>query len=292
MIDKRKSDGSKSPKSNIDISDINNLENELNDLSVETKKEKAPTQSIMFSKLLSGKPLTDNKEEKPISIEEQHSGADQDGEKIRLNIGKETAASSKNETFPEKTWDGFKKFNNVPIDPDKELEERPKLSHEEEVREKFKMLRKLEALEKKGIKLSRKYNMEADLKEMEGEYEVHLAERERSASCKFQGRMLMAAITGLEFLNNRFDPFDVKLDGWAEQVNENLDDYDEIFGELHEKYKSKAKMAPELKLLFQLGGSAIMVHMTNTMFKSAMPGMDDIMRQIRINATVYASCSK
>ena len=80
-------------------------------------------------------------------------------------------------------------------------------------------------------------------------------------------------------MNNKFDPFDLKLDGWSEQVNENIDDYDEIFGELHEKYKSKAKMAPELKLLFQLGGSAIMLHMTNTMFKSAMPGMDDIMRQ-------------
>jgi hypothetical protein len=89
----------------------------------------------------------------------------------------------------------------------------------------------------------------------------------------------MTAITGLEFLNNKFDPFDLKLDGWSEQINENIDDYDEIFGELHEKYKSKAKMAPELKLLFQLGGSAIMLHMTNTMFKSAMPGMDDIMRQ-------------
>jgi hypothetical protein len=38
-------------------------------------------------------------------------------------------------------------------------------------------------------------------------------------------------------------------------------------------------MAPELKLLFQLGGSAVMVHMTNTMFKSAVPGMDDILRQ-------------
>jgi hypothetical protein len=34
-----------------------------------------------------------------------------------------------------------------------------------------------------------------------------------------------------------------------------------------------------LKLLFQLSGSAIMLHMTNTMFKSSMPGMDDIMRQ-------------
>ena len=69
------------------------------------------------------------------------------------------------------------------------------------------------------------------------------------------------------------------MDGWAEQVNENINDYDEIFAELHEKYKSKAKMAPELKLLFQLGGSAVMVHMTNTMFKSAIPGMDEIMRQ-------------
>jgi hypothetical protein len=121
--------------------------------------------------------------------------------------------------------------------------------------------------------------MDSPLAEMQGEYEMIIAEKERSNSCKFQGKMLMAAITGLEFLNTKFDPFDVKLDGWAEQVNENIDDYDEIFGELHEKYKSKAKMAPELKLLFQLGGSAIMVHMTNTMFKSSLPGMDDIMRQ-------------
>jgi len=89
----------------------------------------------------------------------------------------------------------------------------------------------------------------------------------------------MAVINGIEFLNNRFDPFDIKLDGWSEQVNENINDYDEIFAELYEKYKSRASMAPELKLLFQLGGSAMMVHLTNTMFKSAMPGMDDILRQ-------------
>ena len=80
-------------------------------------------------------------------------------------------------------------------------------------------------------------------------------------------------------MNGKFDPFDIKLDGWSAQFEENLGDYDEIFGELHEKYKSKATMAPELKLLFQLGGSAMMVHMSNTMFKSAMPGMDDILRQ-------------
>jgi hypothetical protein len=120
--------------------------------------------------------------------------------------------------------------------------------------------------------------MDSSYQEMKGEYDTQMEERERQNSVKFQGKMLLACITGLEFLNNKFDPFDLKLDGWSEQVNENVGEYDEIFGELHEKYKSKASMAPELKLLFQLGGSAMMVHMTNTMFKSAMPGMDDILR--------------
>jgi hypothetical protein len=114
---------------------------------------------------------------------------------------------------------------------------------------------------------------------MQGEYETIMDEKSKQNSVKFQGNMLMAIINGIEFLNNKFDPFDIKLDGWSEQINENITDYDEIFGELHEKYKSKATMAPELKLLFQLGGSAMMVHMTNTMFKSAMPGVDDVLRQ-------------
>jgi hypothetical protein len=177
------------------------------------------------------------------------------------------------------TWDGFGKFNNVPMNPDIPMDTQPQLTKEELLREKFKYVKKLEELEKKGIRLTKKYDMESSLSEMKGEYETHVEERERRNSIKFQGKMLMACITGIEFLNNKFDPFDLKLDGWSEQVSENIDDYDEIFGELHEKYKSKAKMAPELKLLFQLGGSAIMLHMTNTMFKSAMPGMDDIMRQ-------------
>jgi hypothetical protein len=155
----------------------------------------------------------------------------------------------------------------------------PKMSKEELLREKFRYLRKLEALEKKGVELSKKYNMESSLQEMMGEYETIMDEKSKQNSVKFQGNMLMAVINGIEFLNGKFDPFDIKLDGWSEQVQENITDYDDIFGELHEKYKSKASMAPELKLLFQLGGSAMMVHMTNTMFKSAMPGMDDILRQ-------------
>ena len=169
-----------------------------------------------------------------------------------------------------KTWDGFKPFKG---DPDK-VE-----TSKETLREKFSYLRKLEDIENKGARLTRKYTMDSSLDEMKGEYENIIAEKERSNNVKFQGKMLMALITGVEFLNSKFDPFDVKLDGWAEQINENINDYDDIFAELHEKYKTKAQLAPELKLLFQLGGSAMMLHMTNTMFKSSIPGIDDIMKQ-------------
>ena len=85
----------------------------------------------------------------------------------------------------------------------------------------------------------------------------------------------MAFVTALEFLNNRFDPFDLKLDGWSENVHESVNEYDDIFEELHEKYKSTGKVAPEIKLLLTLGGSAFMFHLTNNIFKSAMPSFEN-----------------
>ena len=265
MNDKRKNEN-KSSMNEIDLDDITDLENELNELTNEPRNKKVNTKPGLF-----------NTEMKLNLKEDDEDNDNTNNEKV--NLGKSFRTEKMPEVSSSSGFDGFRKFNNIPIDPDREVLEKPKLSTEEMLREKFKVLRKLEAIERKGGKLTKKYSMDSSLDEMQGEYEMIIAEKERSNSCKFQGRMLMAAVTGLEFLNNRFDPFDVKLDGWSEQLNENIDDYDEIFAELHEKYKSKAKMAPELKLLFQLGGSAIMVHMTNTMFKSSMPGMDDIMRQ-------------
>ena len=276
MNDKKRNEGGKG-NSEIDLDDITELENNLNELSNEPVNTRVKAKSDIFNngfKLKFDKTEDDEDDyvNEKISLGGESSASIAGGSKIGI-------ATSKSSYKEDKTWDGFGKFNNIPINPDIELSDKPKLSPEELLREKFKVLRKLEAIEHKGAKLTKKYSMESSLEEMQGEYEMIISEKEKSNSCKFQGRMLMAAVTGLEFLNNRFDPFDVKLDGWSEQINENINEYDEIFSELHEKYKSKAKMAPELKLLFQLGGSAIMVHMTNTMFKSSMPGMDDIMRQ-------------
>jgi hypothetical protein len=251
------------PSTDIDLEDLNNLENELNDLADETTTsfsqksdffDRQDRQNVSFN------------DEPPIIL----GGSNND-----IGLGKDTF----NTENDNKTWDGYGKFNNIPLNPDKQISMEPKMTKEELLREKFKILRKLEGLEKKGVELTKKYSMESSLQEMQGEYETIMDEKSKQNSVKFQGNMLMAVINGIEYLNGKFDPFDIKLDGWSDQIQENISDYDDIFSELHEKYKSKASMAPELKLLFQLGGSAMMVHMTNTMFKSAMPGMDDIFRQ-------------
>lgn len=252
LMNEKKIDSS-GPTSDIDIEDLNNLENELNNLASETSDSH--------------------------NMNSFSSNYYDDSPSVRFDDTPSIGRATSNTDGDGKTWDGYSKFNNIPINPDRGMSSQPKLSKDELLREKFKFLRKLEALEKKGVELTKKYNMDSDLAEMQGEYEMIMEEKTKQNSVKFQGNMMMAIINGIEFLNNRFDPFDIKLDGWGEQINENITDYDDVFGELYEKYKSKASLAPELKLLFQLGGSAMMVHMTNTMFKSAMPGMDDIMRQ-------------
>ena len=267
MNDKIKDNASGNSRSNndIDLEDLNNLENELNNLvDEEVENSFVPSNSYQSKSNMFG--FSNNENKTGVRFQEDDPN---------ISIGQSTAQTPE----PSKTWDGYGKFNNIPLNPDKDLNLPPSLTKEELLREKFKFLRKLETLEKKGVELSKKYSMDSPLAEMQGEYETIMDEKMKQNSVKFQGNMLMAVINGIEFLNNKFDPFDIKLDGWSDQINENITDYDDIFSELFEKYKSKASMAPELKLLFQLGGSAMMVHMTNTMFKSAMPGMDDILRQ-------------
>ena len=87
-------------------------------------------------------------------------------------------------------------------------------------------------------------------------------------------KALMAIVSGIEFLNNRYDPFEVELEGWSESVmlNVNEGDYDNVLERLCEKYAGKSNTPPEIELLLTLGGSAMMFHITNSMFKKQFKG--------------------
>lgn len=156
---------------------------------------------------------------------------------------------------------------------------RTQISNEEILNMKRELLYQFSRLEKRGVNVPKKFNMSSSLEEMKVEYERLKRDKEVEASVRFQRRMLMACVTGVEFLNTKFDPFDIKLDGWSGEISENVNDYDDIFEELYDKYKGKAKIAPELKLLFMVGGSAVWFHISNSMFKTSMPGLDQVLKQ-------------
>jgi len=145
--------------------------------------------------------------------------------------------------------------------------------------EKADLLNKITRLEKKGIRSIERLNMHSSIHDIRGEVKRMSYSIEVDQSVKMQRRMLIACVTGIEFLNKRYNPLDIHLDGWSESVMDGVDDYDDVFEELYVKYRGKAKMAPELKLMMMLGGSATMFHLTHSMFKSAMPQMNDVIKQ-------------
>lgn len=145
--------------------------------------------------------------------------------------------------------------------------------------EKADLLNKINRLEKKGLNVNKKLNIYSNVEELRTEYKRIQYSVDVEQSVKFSRRMLIACVTGVEFLNKRYNPLEVQLEGWSESVMENVDDYDGVFEELYNKYKAKVNVAPEVKLIMMLGGSAMMFHLTNSMFKSAIPNMNDVMKQ-------------
>jgi hypothetical protein len=149
------------------------------------------------------------------------------------------------------------------------------------------LLIKIAALEKKGFEFTKKFTMASNYEEMMFEYTKVKKFIETQAGIKFARRCLMACVTGVEFLNKKFDPFAVKLEGWSENVMENVDDYDNVFERLYEKYSSKAEVAPEVELLLMVGGSAFMFHLTNSLLKG--PDVGSLLAQNGGNQNFMAS---
>lgn len=149
-----------------------------------------------------------------------------------------------------------------------------RLSPEEERKKKIDLINKLNRLESKGYTLTKRFTMDNTLEEIQIEYDRLVDAKNLEASLRFQRQCLMGAVTGAEFLNGKFNPFDWELDGWSESVHENIEDFDEVFEELYDKYKGRGNMPPEAKLMMSLVGSGFMFHMSNSFFRSKMSSVD------------------
>ena len=150
---------------------------------------------------------------------------------------------------------------------------------EEEKKEKIEYLKKLQRLEQKGFPVSKRFTMDNNLDEIKQEFNRLVDARNLEGSLRFQRQALMGVVTGMEWMNNRFDPFDLNLEGWSESVHENVEDFDEIFEELYDKYKDRGKMPAEARLVFALAGSGFMCHVSNTFMRQRLgQGMDNVLK--------------
>lgn len=142
--------------------------------------------------------------------------------------------------------------------------------------EKSDIMFKLQRLQRQGVKGMRAFTPYSDIRDMRAELNRIRTELDLERSIKFQRKILMAIVSALEWGNGKFNPFDLELDGWSEQMHTSVStnmEYDSIFEELWYKYKGKVSTPPEIRLLLMVGGSAMMFHMTKAMMKSALPNL-------------------
>ena len=260
----------------IDLGELDNLESELNNLS-EDVGTTTPTQSAGpgtkqlsglsgFSNLFNFGSSKPAQQQPPV---QQTSGLYESD----ATLGQSTKDAAGG-TGPS-TWDGFSKVSgDIP-----QTRSSAHLSEREKRRKKRMMIKKLEEWRDKGtLKHGSQFDMDSNYDEVEDEYEGALEDKRRKDSMKLQGWWFTTIINTLEYGNALINPFDLNLDGWGEQVGEDLDSYDEIFSELYDKYKG-GKMAPEISLLLRIGFSAAVVNMSNKMLSSATPGFSDVIKQ-------------
>ena len=135
--------------------------------------------------------------------------------------------------------------------------------------EKQDLLYKLHRVAQKGYPVSKKFSMFTDIKELRAEVHKIRKDSQVDASLKMSKKALIAIVSGIEFINNRYDPFSLELEGWSENVMLNVGDgdYDNVLERLCEKYAGRVNSPPEIELLMTLAGSAMMFHISNSMFK-------------------------
>jgi hypothetical protein len=269
MNDKKRSN---SMSTNVDLGDMDTLERELNDLSAKTPPSSSTTGQPSDTRSVGGlgstfgnffgsfgKTPASSSPPPPAAMESSDS-----------KVGSATVESMGNTT---KTWDGFGKLAaEVPG-------EKPKLTEREMRRKKRAMIKKLEEwYEKKYVKHNSHFTMDSPYDEIEDEYESVVEEKRKKDSVKLQGWWFTTIVNSLEYANAMFDPFGLNLDGWGEQISEDLESYEEIFNELHDKYKG-GKLSPEISLLLRVAFSASMVNITNKALSTATPGFNDVIRQ-------------
>jgi hypothetical protein len=219
-------------------------------------------------------------------VEEESISGCEDGSDVSSNVSGESGESEYSQSS--KSENGETSGNSMPNFSSK-WKPPSSMSKEEINSEKMDLLYRYSRLEGNGYKSGLNLSMNTKLETLR--IEVTKLDRMRNVqrSIRTQRKLLISFASGTEYVNKRYNPYKFALDGWSGDVLENIGDYDEVFEELHDKYKDSVQMSPEIRLLSMCGGSALMFHLSNTLFKSSTPELNDI---LKTNPDIMAQIQK
>lgn len=147
---------------------------------------------------------------------------------------------------------------------------------------KAQLLLKIERLKKRGYCPSKHFSIIDSYDDILSEKNRLEEQASLESSIQFQKNSMVMVSSLLEMVNNNYNNlFDLNLNGWSDSLHDNIDDYEPIFEELHDKYKESVQLAPEIKLLLMFFGSAFTYHISQLALKKAeqhIPGFNDIMK--------------
>ena len=83
---------------------------------------------------------------------------------------------------------------------------------------------------------------------MEYEYELLRSFADKRNGVKVFKNGLLQAVSVIEFLNDKYDPFDFQLSGWGEHMSVEVDSWEDVLEEIYEKYKGSRKISSEFRL--------------------------------------------
>lgn len=289
----------------IDITQQNNQENQKTEINI--KKPESSDTDYYLNLLANQDKLNDDSDNKSnvsssslseiIESEEESDESDSESEESDKEKSSEKSSNSsskanfnkislspKKSTSPKQSprlKRSSPRNDNIKFDPPKQVtsfEVKKELSPQELRMKKIELLRKLSELKAKGYELSKSYNFDSSIEEMEYEFELLKSFANKRNGVKLYKNILLNTVSAVEFLNDKYDPFDFQLTGWSEHMSVEVDSYDEVIEEIYEKYKGTGKkMPPEIKLLMLILASASAFHFSKSTFKN-LPGVDKILQ--------------
>lgn len=158
---------------------------------------------------------------------------------------------------------------------------------------KYDLLCKLSELVKQnGLQITTDYNMNSPYEDIKMEYDYHINVRakKRTISTIYSG--LICGAKGIEFLNKKFNPFGINIDGFTINLEASREELLDTLTELYEKYfvETGKELTPESRLILIFIKALISTIITNmassyisSLFDNSKFSKENIKQQLKQN---------